>query len=353
MVPSAATVTCRLSIRSRVLMRRVLCILTAVAGLGRVGEASALDAKRGFDLQGHRGARGLAPENTLVAFARALSLGVTTLELDLAVTRDGVVVVSHDPLVNPDVTRGPGGEWMEKHGPPFFSLAFDEVRRLDVGRLRPGTAYAAQFPDQVPSDGTRIPTLAEVYALARKAGNETVRFNIETKLDPTKPDQSLGPEPFVDAVLKVVRAAESASRTTLQSFDWRTLQYAQKIAPDLTTVYLTEQQGHDQIQAGRPGASPWLAGFDVDDHGGSIPRLVKAAGGRVWSPLFRDLTRESLAEAHRLGLTVIPWTVNRAQDMESMIEWGVDGFITDRPDLGRATLARRNVALPAATPVSP
>jgi glycerophosphoryl diester phosphodiesterase len=333
-------------------MTRILCILLGAAALG-AGEARGLEAKRGFDLQGHRGARGLALENTLVAFARALTLGVTTLELDLAVTRDGVVVVSHDPMLNPDLTRGPDGRWIEKRGPPFHSLTFDEVRKLDVGRLRPGSAYAVQFPDQSPSDGARIPRLAEVYALAKKAGNDTVRFNVETKIDPSKPDETPGPGPFVDAVLEIVRAAGATSRTTLQSFDWRTLQYAQKIAPELETVYLTQQQGDDHIQSGRSGASPWLAGFDVDDHGGSVPRLVKAAGGGVWSPLFRDLTPESLAEAHRLGLRVIPWTVNRLEDMDSMIDWGVDGLITDRPDLGRAALAKRNVALPPATPVSP
>jgi glycerophosphoryl diester phosphodiesterase len=330
-----------------------LAILFGATVVGPVGGGWGLEAKRAFDLQGHRGARGLAPENTLVAFARALSLGVTTLELDLAVTKDGVVVVSHDPLLNPDLTRGADGQWLETHGPPFFSLVHDEVRKLDVGRLRPGSPYAAQFREQVPSDGARIPTLAEVYALAKKAGNQTVRFNIETKLDPRKPDETPRPEAFVDAVLKVVREAGATSRTTLQSFDWRTLQHAQKVAPEMETVYLTVQQGDDQIQIGRPGPSPWLAGFDVDDHAGSVPRLVKAAGGKVWSPLFRDLTRESLAEAHALGLTVIPWTVNRAEDMESLIDWGVDGLITDRPDLGREALLKKGLALPTPTPVAP
>lgn len=334
-------------------MTRILWILLGAAVVGPLGEASGLEAKRAFDLQGHRGARGLAPENTLVAFARALSLGVTTLELDLAVTRDGEVVVSHDPLLNPDVTRGPDGQWILRHGPPFHSLAFDDVRKLDVGRLRPGSAYAAQFPDQVASDGARIPTLAEVYALAKKAGNGIVRFNIETKLDPNKPDETLGPEPFVEAVLKIAREAQTLSRTTLQSFDWRTLQYAQRVAPELETVYLTEQQGGDQMRKGHPGPSPWLAGFDLGDHGGSVPRLVKAAGGRTWSPLFRDLSPESVADAHRLGLRVIPWTVNRPQDMESMIEWGVDGLITDRPDLGRDAMTKKGLALPAPTPVGP
>jgi glycerophosphoryl diester phosphodiesterase len=306
-------------------------MVAAVAVLGLVPEAWPLEGKRAFDLQGHRGARGLAPENTLVAFARALGLGVTTLELDLAVTKDGVVVVSHDPLRNPDLTRGPDGRFIEGHGPPFRSLTFDEVRALDVGRLRPGSAYAAQFPDQVPADGARIPTLVEVYALAKRAGNRVVRFNVETKIDPEKPGETLAPEPFVDAVLKVVRDAGAISRTTLQSFDWRTLQYARRVEPELETVYLTEPRGGEE----HPGAS--------------VPARVKAAGGRIWSPHFRDVTPEAVAEAHGLGLRVIPWTVNRPEDMDTMIDRGVDGLITDRPDLGRESLARKGLALPPPT----
>lgn len=310
-------------------------------------------APRAFDLQGHRGARGLAPENTLVAFARALSLGVTTLELDLGVTRDGVVVVSHNPLLNQDLTRGPDGQWLDKPGPPLFALTRAELLRYDVGRLRPGSAYAAQFPDLVPEDGTRIPTLAEVYSLARKARNEEVRFNIETKTDPGRPEETPAPGPFVDAVLKVVRAGGTASRTSLQSFDWRTLRYAQEAAPEIETVYLTADDAEGQLQRGRPGASPWLAGLDIDDFGGSVPRLVRAAGGRVWSPRASDLSAEALAEAHRLGLRVIPWTVNRPEDMKALIERGVDGLITDYPDVGRRVMQEKGLALPRPTPVSP
>ena len=321
--------------------------------------ASVLSSARGqaterpFDLQGHRGARGLAPENTLVAFARALSLGVTTLELDLAVTRDGVVVVSHDPVLNSDLTRGPSGKWLEKPGPPIFALGRAELLTYDVGRLRPGSAYGTQFPDQLPADGVRIPTLRDVYALARKAGNDTVRFNIETKIDPGKPEQTLPPEPFADAVLKVVHEAGMAARTTIQSFDWRTLRHVQKVSTDIETVCLTAQDSPEQLGVGRPGTSPWLAGLDLDDFGGSLPRLVKAAGGRVWSPRALDLTPELLGTAHDLGLRVIPWTVNRPEDMRLLIDLGVDGLITDRPDLLRRVMEEKGLPVPKPTPVEP
>src|SRR5512139_498146 len=122
-----------------------------------------------FDLQGHRGARGLAPENTLPAFERALELGVTTLELDIAITRDGVLVISHDPVLNPDHTRDAAGRFLERPGPAIHALTWSELQSYDVGRLNPGTDYARQFPDQQPVDGTRIPRLADLFDLVKRS----------------------------------------------------------------------------------------------------------------------------------------------------------------------------------------
>jgi glycerophosphoryl diester phosphodiesterase len=305
-----------------------------------------------FDLQGHRGARGLAPENTLTAFARALSIGVTTLELDTAVTRDGVVVVSHDPRLNPDVTRGPNGEWLNEHGPAIASLSWSELQTYDVGRLHPGTPYAAQFPRQLPADGERLPRLSDVFALARKAGNDDVRFNVETKLDPLQPALAPEPEAFVEAVLSVIRQAGVARRTTIQSFDWRTLRLVHTRAPEIETVCLTSVSGADRVQAGQPGASPWLGGLDVDDFGGSVPRAVQAAGCAAWSPYARDLTPGALADAHRLGLRVIPWTVNDTAAMRELVDSGVDGLITDYPDELRCVLEEAGRELPPMTRVT-
>jgi len=306
-----------------------------------------------LDIQGHRGARGLAPENTLPAFAKALALGVSTLELDCAITRDGVVMVSHDPALNPDITRGPDGKWLEKTGPAIWSLTFNELQRYDVGRLNPSNAYAKRWPEQRPVDGTRIPRLADVFALVRKSGNETVRFSIETKISPLEPGQTTGPEDFARKLVAAIREGGMARRATIQSFDWRTLQVVQKEAPEIATVYLTVQKGFmDSIQADKP-SSPWTAGFHVSRYGGSIPRMVKAAGGAVWSPYHAETTREQVKEAQSLGLKVGVWTVNEPADMRGMIEWGVDGIISDRPDLLRAVAGEEGLPLPAPTRVTP
>jgi glycerophosphoryl diester phosphodiesterase len=306
-----------------------------------------------FDLQGHRGARALAPENTLPGFALALSIGVTTLETDIAVTRDGQLVISHDPALNPDITRGPDGQFLSARGPVIWLSSFEELQRYDVGRLKPGTRYAAQYPLQQPADGARLPRLEELFALVKKSGSRTVRFALETKVTPTAPGDTMPPEDFARTLIKAVREAGVAERTTILSFDWRTLQVVQKEAPQIGTVYLTAQQRWlDNVDAANPDGSAWTAGFKYADHG-SVPKMVKAAGGRIWSSFFGDLDAAKVKEAQALGLQVLAWTVNEPAHIARLMDLGVDGIVTDRPDLVRDEMQRRGMALPPATPVKP
>ena len=310
-------------------------------------------ASLALDIQGHRGARGLAPENTLPAFARALAIGVTTLELDCAVTKDGVVVVSHDSAFNPDIARGPDSKWLQNAGPAIWSLTYRDTQRYDVGRINPASAYARRWPEQQPVDGTRIPRLRDLFTLVKKSGNEIIRFNIETKISPLEPTQTTSPEDFVRKLISAVRSAGMAERTAIQSFDWRTLQVVQKEAPEIPTVYLTVEKGFMDSILRDHASSPWTAGFHVSRYGGSIPRMVKAAGGAIWSPYHAETTRSQVKEAQSLGLKVVVWTVNDPADMRRMIDRGVDGIISDRPDLLRQTAGEMGIPLPQPTPVTP
>ena len=276
-----------------------------------------------FDLQGHRGARGLAPENTLPAFAAALEIGVTTLELDTGVTKDGVVVIHHDRRLNPDIARGPDGRWVEAPAPLIHELTFEQLRRYDVGRLRPGSKNAVEFPEQQPVDGARVPRLAELFDLVQKSGDASVRFNIETKISPQAPRETLAPEPFALALIAEIRKAGMESRTSIQSFDWRTLKVVEREAPAIATVYLTGRRRE-----------------------GSQPRAVHAAGGRIWSPNYQEMDSASVVEARALGLRVIPWTVNEPTAVERVLDLGLDGLITDFPDRVRAQMQRRGLPLP-------
>ena len=296
---------------------------------------------RVFDIQGHRGARGLWPENTLAGFARTLALGVSTYELDIAVTRDGVAVASHDPQPNPDHTRDVLGRYLESPGPPICTMSYEQLRQYDVGRIRPGSAYAAEHPLQQAVDGERIPRLADVFALIAGLRDHRVRFNIETKLFPLQPELTQAPQAFVEALLAVIRRHGMEQRVTLQSFDWRTLAVAQMLAPYVPRVHLSSQQS-----AANNVADPrWTDGLRLADHG-SVPRLVKAAGGTVWSPHVGDVTAESVKEAQILGLPVVVWTVNEPAQIDAMLALGVDGIISDRPDRVRGAMSARGMALP-------
>jgi glycerophosphoryl diester phosphodiesterase len=296
-----------------------------------------------FDAQGHRGARGLAPENTLAGFEHALAVGVSTLEFDVVLSAEGVPMVSHDTAPNPDITRDANGEWIKSRGAPFFTLTLAEIAALDVGRINPASRYARDFSSQGPSDGERIPSLAAVFKRVKALKADHVRFNIELKLNPSRPGESPAPAEFVRAVLAVIQQHGMASRVTLQSFDWRVLQAARRQAPQLPLSYLSAQlERFDTLNSGE-----WTHGLRLQDFQ-DAPSMVAAAGGKLWSPNFRDLSQPVLARARALGLQVIPWTVNEIPDMGRLIDWGVDGIITDYPDRLRTVMQRRAMDLPPA-----
>ena len=313
--------------------RALLACLLAVGAL----------AAHALDLQGHRGIRGLAPENTLPSFELAIAHGVTTLELDAAITKDGVVVIHPDLDMNPDHTRDAAGRWLEKSSAPIHSLTFAELQGFDVGRLKPGTRYAAQFPEQKPLDGTRVPRLSDLFDLVKAKGHDKIRFAVELKVTPLWPEATQAPEPFATAVVAEIRKAGMAPRVQIMSFDWRTLAVVQRIAPEIPTVYLTAQQSWiDNIGAGKPGPSPWTGAVQHADHG-SVPKMIKAAGGRFWSVYHGDLTADRLKEAQSLGLKVLVWTVNDPAAMGRFVDMGVDGLITDRADLAMKVLAGKGI----------
>lgn len=293
-----------------------------------------------FDLQGHRGARGLAPENTLAGFRTALDLGVTTLETDLAVTKDEIVVISHDPLLNPDLTRI-DGQWIATAGPVIRTLTLADLKRYDIGRLNPASKYAQQYPEQKPVDGERFPTIEEFFAMA----GPDVRFNIEIKTNPTKPDLTLDPERFAELAVEAIRKGKAGARSTIQSFDWRGLLAARRLAPEIATGCLSiESNNFDTVGRASAQPSPWLAGLDLKAHGGSVPRLTKAAGCAVWSPFWRNVTTDNVKEAQALGLKVVPWTVNNPADMAQLMDLGVDGLITDYPDRAKTILVAKGLS---------
>ena len=299
-----------------------------------------------FDLQGHRGARGLAPENTLAGFEAALCSGVSTLELDICMTSDGQVVVVHNPHLEPELTRDRNGKWLTKTGPAINSLTFNQLKAFDVGRLNPKLEYSKRFPKQISMDGATIPALYEVFELVKNLGADEIQFNIEMKSSPLQPDLSPCPKDFVLSVTEIIKTYKLESNAVIQSFDWQLLQIAQKISPEIPTSYLTAQQSwFDTIHEGTTEISPWLAGFNIDDYSGSIVETIKAAGGKIWAPFFKEVDLSKVKLAHTKNLLVKVWTVNEFQDMLSLIDMGVDGIITDYPNVLREALKKRKMNL--------
>ena len=303
-------------------------------------------ATQAFDLQAHRGGRGLLPESTLAAFENAIRMGVSTLESDIAITADGVPVLSHNPAPNPEITRDEKGQWLKANGPFIRHLTLAQLQAYDVGRIDPASRYARSFPDQQPRDGQRIPTLAALFKLVNDLGATQIEFDLETKIFPNEPEATLAPEPFVQALLAVIREHGMVSRVMVQSFDWRTLELLHRLQPDMRTVYLTAQfPTYNTLQDGS-----WTAGRLLKDHSDSIPRMVKASAGSavgvVWSPAHNQLSEAQVKEAQALGLKVMPWTVNDEAVMDKLMDWGVEGLITDYPDRLRKRMAARGMPLP-------
>ena len=285
---------------------------------------------------GHRGAAGLAPENTLVAISKACEIGVNAIELDVLQTRDRKIIVHHDYRLKPEIARNPDGKWLTRQGPAINTLTLDELKTFDVGRLKPGTRYARRYPDQVPADGERIPTFIQVIELMKKDCSPATELWAEIKTNPEKPALTPAPEAVADAVVMILKQEGFEERSRILSFDWRALVHVQKIAMDIPTVYLSLVGLRlNNIKPGQPGASPWMAGLDIDDFNGSVPKAVKAAGGRYWAPYFKDVSHRRIQEAHKLGLQVFTWTPDRRSQMQLLLDKQIDGIITNRPDILR------------------
>ena len=292
----------------------------------------------------HRGGAGLYPENTLAAFADAVARGCDGAELDVQLSKDGQVVVFHDFRLKPEICRL-GGKWLKKPTPRIKDLTLDELTAFDVGRLDPASEYARAHPHTMAVDGETIPTLAQVLAVTAKA-KKPFKLQVELKTSFTDRSVSADPIALAEATVAVLRKADYLDRTIFVGFDWSGLIHAKKLAPQTACWFTTMELDflRPEKAADTPvtkalrhwaesGTSPWAAGFDAVNHGGSIQRAIKAAGGDGWFPSYEDATAEAVAHAKSLGLKVGAWTVNAPADMRGLIDLGLDGICTDRPDL--------------------
>ncbi|GJL81191.1 MAG: glycerophosphoryl diester phosphodiesterase [marine bacterium B5-7] len=284
-----------------------------------------------FTIQGHRGARGVLPENTLESIRYALDVGVDLVEIDINLSADDALLIVHDETTRLDLVRDSEGQWVTDHT-PWRAMTREQVNAFDVGRIRPDSIYAARFAEQESRDGARIPLLEDVARIICERPHGGI--NMEIKCNPNAPMPRPDIDHLASRVVEAIDRLQIGHRVIVQSFNFACVAAIRALDPSLITGCLTSEQiGLDTIGRDHPEPSPWTAGLHPRDFDGSVPAMVHSLGVDYWSSEHRDLRKESVDEAHSLGLNVHAWTVNDAKDIERLICWGVDSIISDYPDM--------------------
>lgn len=308
-----------------------------------------------FDLEAHRGGRDVRPENTLYSYAYAIELGATSIECDMQLTKDGQIVMSHNPILNSDITRDENGNYIENNKYDIRLITVDELKKFDVGVMDPncGEYYDLHGKTQFTYDA-KIPTLEELMQLIQSYGDKNIVLNIETKSYPDPASagykNNADPKKFVEVFNNIVKKYDMEDRVVLQSFDWQTLIEMKKLNPNISTSALWQEQpswGRDSESLRRyeKKKSPWLGGLDIKDYQGNPVKAAHAIGADIISPYYTEISKQDVDEAHSLGMKVVPWTVNNEKDMNMLLDMGVDGIISDKPWLLKQVLEKRNIKL--------
>lgn len=279
-----------------------------------------------IQIVGHRGARGVMPENTMEGFAFTLDCGVRLLEFDVAVSKDGVPVITHNHHLTGSIVRNPDGSWLQDPGPKISTLSWESLSQFNVGGLDGRSPYGERFPDQAFLDFAALPPLADLCQLISRSEYQGVHMLLEIKSDPEALNDQEARRRIVLAVAEVLREYGVTSRTIMHSFDWALLEHCQELAPEMPTSFLSQLPDNEADKGEDPATEPGLL-----LEAGNIPALVKERGGKIWCPYYLDLTQEDLLSARALGLRVAVWTVNETEDIQRMIDLGVDAIVTDYP----------------------
>lgn len=342
---------------SKKLLLSGLAALTIYSGFNTI-DISTTYAKVNYDvfyLEAHRGGRDIRPENTLYSYAYAIELGATSIECDMQLTKDGQIVMSHNPILNSDITRDENGNYIENNKYDIRLMTVDELKKFDVGVMDPncGEYYDLHGKTQFTYDA-KIPTLEELMQLIQSYGDKNIVLNIETKSYPDPASagykNNADPKKFVEVFNNIVKKYDMEDRVVLQSFDWQTLIEMKKLNPNISTSALWQEQpswGRDSESLRRyeKKKSPWLGGLDIKDYQGNPVKAAHAIGADIISPYYTEISKQDVDEAHSLGMKVVPWTVNNEKDMNMLLDMGVDGIISDKPWLLKQVLEKRNIKL--------
>ena len=290
-------------------------------------------------IYGHRGARGDLPENTLESFQYLFDNNINAYETDILISKDLVPVITHDFKLDPDFTRNSSGNWIEDANIKIFDLTYEELSEFDVGSLNKSSKYFRKFPDQKSLKNQNIPKLSELIELTSKNISDDLVLNLEIKSTPVENNLTPLPDDMVKLITDVVSKSKLKDKIIYSSFDWRVLREIKKLDPNISRAYLTSEQRGKVYDK-----SPWMDFMPLyDSDSRELPRLIKTLGGDAWHPNHRDISRDIVKASHEEGLPVNVWTVNEEYDMMRMIDYGVDGIMTDYPLKMRELCERKNI----------
>ena len=282
-------------------------------------------------IYGHRGARGDLPENTLESFKYLFDNGINAYETDILISKDLVPVITHDFRLDPSLTKDKEGNWIKDENIKIFDLTYDEILKFDVGSLNKLTRYGRRFVNQRSLENQKIPKLSELLELSSKNVLQNLLINLEIKSTPDEKNLTPDPKDLVQIVLNEINNSNLKNKIIISSFDWRILREVKKQSPEIPRAYLTFQQEKGmKIKKTIYSKSPWIDHIPltiVYD----LPKIIKELGGSAWHPYYKDINKKAVKDAHDNNLPVNVWTVNDEDDMLKMIEYGVDGIMTDYP----------------------
>ena len=295
-------------------------------------------------IYGHRGARGDIVENSIEGFKYTFDLGIKAIEFDVVITKDNIPVLFHDYRLNKDMVKDSSGNWLQETGPKIIDLTFDELSSYNIESLKPESGYSKRFKKQNPVQGAKIPKLADLFQLVNEGKNKDVFLNLEIKSTPTQDNVTPDHKTTIELILKDIKKFNLEDRVLVTSYDFKNLYELKKQNPNVLRGFITLQQDLSRTKKNIYEGSPWMAkSFPLEDLF-LLPNLVKSLEGHVWSAFYRDVTKQNVELAHKHGLATCVWTVNREQDIIRMIEYGVDGIITDYPKKVQEICKAKNIS---------
>ena len=282
-------------------------------------------------IYGHRGARGDLPENTLDSFKYLFENNINAYETDILISKDLIPVITHDFRLDPSFTKDEEGDWITDENIKIFDLTYNEISKFDVGSLNKLTRYGRRFLNQRSLENQKIPKLSELLELSSKNLSQASIINLEIKSTPDEKNLTPGPKEMVQIVLNDIKKSNLQDKIIISSFDWRILREVKNQSPEISRAYLTFQQEKGmKIKKTIYSKSPWIDHIPltiVYD----LPKIIKELGGSAWHPYYKDINKKAVKDAHDYNLPVNVWTVNDEYNMLKMIEYEVDGIMTDYP----------------------